>query len=83
MNDQFPATKNTPTMTVPGIIEWLSGEVEDLKIKHQAEAHPVLKNVIKGQWLYVEVLIAKLTDTALRALDGDETAGGRMKGGTR
>ena len=83
MSDQFPATKNTPTMTVPAIIEWLSGEVEDLKAKHEAEAHPDLRNMIEGQWLYIEVLIAKLTETAMRALDGDETAGSRMKEGNQ
>jgi hypothetical protein len=81
MSDQFPATKSTPTMTVPGILEWLSGEVEDLKAKHKALAHPDLRNMTKAQWLYVEVLMAKLTDTSMRALDGDETAGSRMSGG--
>lgn len=80
MSDQFPATRNTPTMTVPAILEWLSGEVEDLKAKHKTLAHPDLRNITKGQWLYVEVLIAKLTDTSMRALDGDETAGRRMDG---
>jgi hypothetical protein len=80
MSDQFPTSKNTPTMTVPGIIEWLAGEVEDLKAKHATETHRNVRNVIEGQWLYVEVLIAKLTDTAMRALDGDETAGRRMGG---
>jgi hypothetical protein len=83
MSDQFPATKNTPVMTVPGIIEWLSGEVDDLKAEHETETHPDLRNIIQGQWLYVEVLIAKLTATSMRALDGDETAGSRIKGGRR
>lgn len=79
MSDQFPATQDTPMMTVPGIIEWLSGEVEDLKAKHAAEPEQILRDMIQAQWLHVDVLIAKLTATTMSALDGNESAG-RRKG---
>lgn len=79
MSDQFPVAKNTPMLTVAGVIEWLSGEVEDLQAAHVIEQDAELKNIIKGQWLYVELLIAKVSETAMRALDGDETAGRRHR----
>ena len=67
-----PESSKTPMLTVPALLEWFDGEVEDLKAKHKAEKDPYLRDIIQGQWLYVELMAAKITDAAFNNIEKEK-----------
>ena len=59
----------TPTLTVASCITWLDLEIESLQTQYATEDHETVALVLKGTWLYLEVMKAKLMDHTLQLLD--------------
>lgn len=79
MSDQFPASSNTPMMTAPAILEWLAGEIEDVNKVKATRKSPLERRVYGIIAEHLEGMSARFAETTMRAMDGDETAGRRVK----
>ena len=74
MSDQFPATKNTVMMTAPAILEWLEGEIEDVNKMKEMYTSPIKRGVFAAIAAHIQDMSDRFAATAMRGLDGDETA---------
>jgi hypothetical protein len=69
-DDAKPANGGpTVTMTVAACITWLDQEIEEVKDRFAQEEHEMVQLILKGTWLHLEVMKAKLTDHAMDLLD--------------
>jgi hypothetical protein len=79
MSDQFPVSKDTPMMTAPAILEWLEGEIEDVNKMKELYTSPIKRGVFAAIAAHIENMRDRFAETTMRAMDGDETAGRRIK----
>jgi len=79
MSDQFPVSKDTPMMTAPAILEWLEGEIEDVNKMKELYANPIKRGVFAAIAAHLENMRDRFAETTMRAMDGDTTAGRRLR----
>lgn len=77
MSDQFPTSKNTPIMTAPAVLEWLSGEIEDVETVRASRTNPLERAVYAEIAKHLADMYKRFAETTMRAMDGDTTAGRR------
>lgn len=75
MSDQFPVSKNTPMMTAPAVLEWLSGEIEDVETVRKSRTNVLERAVYAEISRHLADMHRRFAETTMRAMDGDTTAG--------
>lgn len=70
-------------MTVPEILEWLSGEIDDVNAIRETVTDPAKRDILAGVAVYIQDMSDRLGATAMRAMDGDTTAGRRQDPNTK
>ena len=71
---QFPANKKTVMMTSAAILEWLEGEIEDVNKMKAATTTPIQRGIFAVIASHLQDMSDRFAATAMRGLDGDETA---------
>lgn len=83
MSDQFPVSSKTPVMTAPAILEWLSGEIEDVNAMKETRTNIIERAVFASIADYLEGMSKRFAETTMRGMDGDTTAARRAPKGTK
>lgn len=78
MTDMFPATANTPVMTAPAILEWLSGEIDDVTADMERTKNPIQRGICAAIRGHLQGMSDRFAATTMRAMDGDTSAGRRQ-----
>jgi len=61
-------------MTAPAILEWLEGEIEDVNKMKELYTNPIKRGVFAAIAAHIQDMSDRFAATAMRGLDGDETA---------
>lgn len=70
LTNPLSSTKSL-VLTAAGVLQWLDLEIDFLKDQFANEEHEILRLVLKGTWLHLEVMKEQFTNYAMQELDKD------------